>query len=122
MNGIQIKKAYWKDDKMYGVPVTDPYAELKDAYESGCIIQKNPFTISNKPKSEWRNDHFPQWDLPVECYRVQPKTKKMYQWLFKHPNQSYHNSAMYYEEGETPTVATGVQVIKRLDNTMVEID
>ena len=105
-------------------PYVNPFKALREAHERGDTIQVNHIVhgwVDIKGSTAWL--------LPVENYRIKPKTKKLYQWLllnkqFPEKPEYYLSDILYETEADIKKelALTTASVVKRIDNSMVEIE
>ena len=107
----------------------DPYRELKEAQERGETIQTRDgsggwfdvikgFAVYDAIE---RGDALP---YPVEDYRIKPKTKKIYLWALEDSNGWFISQAYMQTEEELRKYYAhkGDCPVRRLDNTMIEVE
>lgn len=100
----------------------DPYSELKAAHEAGKTIQQ---LFSDDGSEQIWSDKFEGWHLPVDKYRIKPKTKKkMWQWIGRTKMgevflTEFHASK---EEAQSAHNCDLVEIIQRADWTEIDIE
>ena len=98
----------------------DPYRELKEAQERGEEIEM----LDND--GIWVTGDTFNWSFnnPPERYRIKPKTKKIYLWALEDSNGWFISQAYMQTEEELRKYYAhkGDCPVRRLDNTMIEVE
>jgi len=105
--------------------ISDPYAHLKEAQARGEVIQTKH--INGLYKGEWITQN-PHWTLPLDRYRIKPKTKPktktLYQWAVNSSGSWSIHPWMCATKEEVQKAYTKkcVNEFKRLDYTAIEVE
>lgn len=85
-------RRFWMDVPPLPQEPTDPYAELKAAFEAGKVIQTR--SSEDPPWIDWCVFESPLWNDPVEKYRIKPWTPSHHLPGFRplEPGEEWHRS------------------------------
>jgi hypothetical protein len=104
------------DDTKYIKQAVDEYAELKEAQERGEVIQ-------TRGSGGWydRTAGSTGFEYPVDQYRIKPKVKKLYAFLFSQVEKSYQTIFFETKDHAEAYQDDDYTLIKQLDDEPIEI-